>query len=97
MTEFQWGDSHPERRDLAKDQQDGKARVVDYFLGYAKQFWGDYNVMDRERLNLFTAMDWAEQVAASQHIMEFAQHLFDFLWVRGLWDEIWERITQGLT
>ncbi len=72
-------------------------RHTAYFLNYARRLHQDYDALERERLNLSAAMDWAEQAGEARNVVEFARHLFDFLWVRGYWRVGQERMNQSVT
>lgn len=70
---------------------------ADYFLGYAQRLRQDYDALEREQLNFFAAMAWAEKEEHEVHrVGDFADYLFDFLWVRGFWDEAREHMSRAI-
>jgi tetratricopeptide (TPR) repeat protein len=87
------GGHHPP--DAQQRQQWVRAHAA-YFLNYARWLWNDYDALERERLNVFTALEGAEQGGETRSVVEFACVLFDFLWVRGWWSEGREWMTRGV-
>jgi tetratricopeptide (TPR) repeat protein len=67
-----------------------------FFLEYARRRQRDHEALEREQLNLFGAMDSAEQAGVDFMVVDFARCLFSFLWVRGFWSEGRERMERGV-
>jgi len=69
---------------------------VAYFLDYGARHSQDYDAMERERLNLFAAMDAAEQMRKSHAVASLAKCVATFLFVRGYRSEAARRLSKGL-
>ncbi len=94
-------------RELAKSRLAGDAvvaefrqRFVAYFLGYAQAHAQttpeDFDALEAERENLLAAMDAAFEGQQWQEVMTITNALWQFLKVRGYWDEAVRRGQQAV-
>jgi|GEM_PF-4406996 len=66
-----------------------------FYLDLLRRSHKRYELLDPERRNLLRGMDWARETGDHRMVSEYARLLFDFLWVRGYWDEGRERMLLG--
>lgn len=67
-----------------------------YFRDYAARMGRNHDELEREKLNLMLAMDWAGNAGKDRILVDLTSRLFDFLWTRGFWNEGLKRMKQGL-
>jgi tetratricopeptide (TPR) repeat protein len=80
--------------DDALNQQRCQAHAT-FYLEFLRRHHKKHDALEPERLNLLRGMDWAERAGEDRMVVEYARHLFDFLWVRGYWNEGRDRMGRG--
>jgi len=83
-----------------------RPKAAKHFLDYARQFSSNFDMMELERENTLTGMDWAigqqksssdeARRAASTLVLEFMAVLDSFLDTRGYWNERHCRLLQSI-
>ena len=83
-----------------------RERAANYFLGYAQNFSNDFNMLEREKENILSGMNWAvsrrdlaageEKENASRKVLQFMSALDDFLDTRGYWNESGSSLQQAV-
>jgi tetratricopeptide (TPR) repeat protein len=83
-----------------------RPRAAKYFLEYARRFNENFNMLERERENVFVGMDWAvwqqksssgeAKKAASSLVLEFMSVLNGYLNTKGYWSEYQLRLQQSI-
>ena len=67
-------------------------RTSNYFLAFARshggyQNWEGFDELQKELVNILAVIDWCYEREQWQRIIEFSNHLPNFLRVRGYWDQ----------
>ena len=75
-----------------------RERAANYFLGYARNFRENFDMLEMEKENILSGMDWAvarrdlaageEKENASRMVLQFMSSLDSFLDTRGYWNEL---------
>ena len=89
----QYADAKAERELLDKLRE----RAANYFLEYAKNFCENFDMLEMEKENILSGMNWAvarrdlatgeEKKNASRMVLQFMSSLDSFLDTRGYWNE----------
>jgi predicted ATPase/Tfp pilus assembly protein PilF len=98
----QYADAKAERDRLIKLRE----RAANYFLGYAQNFRENFDMLEREKENILSGMNWAvsrqdlaideEKRNFSHTILQFMSSLDGFLDMRGYWNEYGISLNQAV-
>jgi hypothetical protein len=73
-----------ENPEMAEREQ---AWAADWLLAYAEQHQDDYGILSQEHDNLIGIVGWLKRQKKHEAIIALTSHLFDYLRVRGHWQE----------
>ena len=73
-----------ENPEMAEREQ---AWVANWLLAYAEQHQDDYGILSQEHDNLIGIVSWLKRQKKHEAIIALISHLFDYLRVRGHWQE----------
>jgi predicted ATPase/Tfp pilus assembly protein PilF len=83
-----------------------RERAANYFLGYAQNFSKDFDMMEMEKENILSGMNWAvskrdsstgeEKKNLSRMVLRFMSSLYNFLDTRGYWNEYGSSLQQAI-
>ncbi len=93
---------HPLLGLLARQQADPqfmeaeRERASNWLLSLAQQHANDYNALEPEHRNLLGTLDWLEQTQKQDMLIALTRCLYDYLRVRGYWQEAYHRLDAAL-
>ncbi len=72
--------------------QDERERTMRWLLQYAHRYSDDYKALEQERANLLGLLDWFTQNRQWDSTVDLLRDLFNYLRVRGQWEEALQRL-----
>ena len=76
--------------------EEERRAVADWLLRYAADHCDDYDSLEGERCNLLGLLDWLADDGEQEALVALTRHLFDYLRVRGHWQEARRRLDVAL-
>lgn len=69
-----------------------RERIAGWLLNYAHEHRDEYNSLEREHTNLLSLLYWFEKDRKWDDVVTLMRDLFNYLRVRGQWEEVYQRL-----